>query len=126
MAAPAIWAKGTLPGVTSTHTRNGDSHLKGALGEGAMNIARHPKGTCLGARYKRIASRRGRMKAIVATEHAILAAIWQTFHNGAIYQDVGEAFFTQQNPLKAKNNTIKRLHELGYNVTLTPTTATAA
>lgn len=94
----ASWA-GLSPGanesagrVKSTHNRHGDSHFKGALGQGALNIARHPKGTDLGARYKRIASRRGRMKAIVVTEHAII-----------------------------------RLHELGYNVTLTPTTtATAA
>ena len=61
------------------------------------------------------------MKAIVATEHAVLAAIWQMFTNGVIYDDVGEKFFIQQNPIKAKNNAIKRLHELGYNVTLTPT-----
>ena len=123
----ASWA-GVSPGanesagrVKSTHTRHGDSYLKGALGQAALNIARHPKGTYLGARYRHIAARRGRMKAIVATEHAILAAIWQMFTNGVIYDDVGEKFFIQQNPIKAKNNAIKRLHELGYNVTLTPT-----
>ena len=66
------------------------------------------------------------MKAIVATEHAIIAAIWQMFTNGVIYEDAGQEFFTQQNPAKAKNNAIKRLHELGYTVTLTPTPTTTA
>ena len=125
----ASWA-GLSPGanesagkVKSTRTQHGDSYLKGALGQAALNIARHPKNTYLGARYRRIAARRGRMKAIVATEHAILAAIWQMFTNGVIYDDLGKEFFTKQNPIKAKNNAIKRLHELGYTVTLSQATA---
>jgi transcriptional regulator of NAD metabolism len=34
------------------------------------------KNTYLGVKYRRIASRRGPMKAIVAVEHAMLVAIW--------------------------------------------------
>jgi transposase len=77
----ASWA-GTCPGsgesagsVKSTHTRPGNPYLKGAPGIAAMSAARS-KGTCLSAKYRRIASRRGPVRAIVAVEHAILIAIW--------------------------------------------------
>ena len=76
----ASWA-GTCPGsnqsagrVKSTHTRPGNPYLKGALGAAAMSAA-HSHDTPLGAKYRRIASRRGPVKAIVAIEHAMLIAI---------------------------------------------------
>jgi transposase len=66
----ASWA-GTCPGsnesagrVKSTSTRPGNPYLKGALGIAAMSAARS-KGTYLSAKYRRIASRRGPVKAIV-------------------------------------------------------------
>ncbi len=77
----ASWA-GTCPGsnesagrVKSTSTRPGNPYLKGALGVAAMSAARSHD-TCLAAKYRRIAARRGPVKAIVAVEHAMLIAIW--------------------------------------------------
>jgi transposase len=117
------WA-GVAPGsnesagrVKSTHTRPGNRYLKGALGIAALSIARHSNDSYLGARYKRIIVRRGKMKAIVATEHAILTAAWHMLAEGECYQDPD--FFTRKNPAQAKNNAIKRLQALGYDVTLT-------
>ena len=85
----ASWA-GTCPGsnesagrIKSTKTRPGNPYLKGALGVAAMSAAQ-AKGTYLGANYRRIAARRGPMKAIVAIEHAILIAIWNTTTTGAL------------------------------------------
>lgn len=122
----AFWA-GVVPGsnesagrIKSTHTRPGNRYLKGALGIAALSIARHPTTTYLGARYKRILVRRGKLKAIVATEHAILAALWHMLADGECYHDPGSDFFTKKDPTQAKNNALKRLQALGYNVTLTP------
>ena len=77
----ASWA-GTCPGsnesagrIKSTQTRPGNPYLKGALGIAAMSAARS-RGTYLSAKYRRIAARRGPVKAIVAVEHAMLIAIW--------------------------------------------------
>ncbi len=77
----ASWA-GTCPGsnesagrVKFTHTRPGNPYLKGALGIAAMSAAR-TNNTYLAAKYRRIASRRGPIKAIVAVEHTMLIAIW--------------------------------------------------
>jgi len=50
----------------------------------AMSAARS-KGTYLSAKYRRIAARRGPMKAIVAVEHAMLIAIWNMLSTGAFY-----------------------------------------
>jgi CubicO group peptidase (beta-lactamase class C family) len=45
-----------------------------------------PYGRYLGAKYRRIASRRGPSKAVVAIERAMLVIIWQMSRTGAFYQ----------------------------------------
>ena len=121
----ASWA-GTCPGsnesagrVKSTHTRPGNPYLKGALGIAAMSAARS-KDTYLSAKYRRIASRRGPVKAIVAVEHAILIAIWNMWINGAFYADLGGDFYARRNPDKTKTRAINQLRNMGYTVTLSP------
>jgi transposase len=126
----ASWA-GTCPGsnesagrVKSTHTRPGNPYLKGALGIAAMSAARS-RGTYLAAKYRRVAARRGPMKATVAVEHAMLIAIWNMLTTGTVYSDLGGDFYTRRNPDKAKRRAVDQLHKMGYAVTLTPLTATA-
>jgi hypothetical protein len=55
--------------------RPGNPYLKGALGIAAFGAAR-TKDAYLQARYKRLTSRRGPLKALVAIEHSIITAIW--------------------------------------------------
>jgi transposase len=124
----ASWA-GTCPGsnesagrVKSTRTRPGDPYLKGALGVAALSVARS-KNTYLAAKYRRIASRRGPMKALVALEHAMLIAIWNMLETGSLYTDPGEDFFTHLNPDKAKSRALDQLRRMGYAVTLEPLAA---
>ncbi|MGH8988927.1 MAG: IS110 family transposase [Acidimicrobiales bacterium] len=119
----ASWA-GTCPGsnesagrVKSTHTRPGIPYLKGALGVAAMSAARS-HGTYFAAKYRRIASRRGPVKAIVALEHAILIAIWNMLSTGAYYDDPGGDFYTRLNPDRARHRAVDQLRKMGYSVTL--------
>ncbi len=121
----ASWA-GTCPGsnesagrVKSSHTRPGNVYLKGALGIAAMSAA-SSRDTYLGAKYRRIASRGGPIKALVAVEHAMLIAIWNMLTTGAFYDDPGGDFYTRLNPDKAKNRAVDQLRRMGYNVTLQP------
>ena len=121
----ASWA-GTCPGsnesagrIKSTHTRPGNPYLKGALGIAAMSAARS-HGTYLSVKYRRIAARRGPVKAIVAIEHAMLIAIWNMLTTGAFYDDPGDDFYTRLNPDKTKHRAIDQLRKMGYNVTLNP------
>jgi transposase len=124
----ASWA-GTCPGsnesagqVKSTRTRPGNPYLKGALGVAALSAARS-KGTYFSAKYRRIASRRGPVKAVVALEHAMLIAIWNMLQTGALYTDPGDDFYTRRNPDKAKNRAVDQLRKMGYAVTLQPLAA---
>lgn len=73
----------------------------------------------MAAKFRRIASRRGPMKAIVAVEHAILVAIWNMLTTGEFYQDPGGDFYVRRNPDKAKQRALAQLREMGYEVTLT-------
>jgi len=124
----ASWA-GTCPGshesagrVKSTHTRPGNPYLKGALGIAALAAARS-NDTYYSAKYRRIASRRGPIKAVVAVEHAMLIAIWNMLQTGTTFTDPGADFFTKRTPDKAKRRAIEQLRSLGYTVTLEPTAA---
>lgn len=84
-----------------------------------MNAARH-KDSFLGARYRRLAGRRGKSKAIVATQHSILAAIWSMAQTGALYDDLGADHYNRIQPIRTKRRAIRQLQELGYAVTLQP------
>ena len=119
----ASWA-GTTPGnnesagkVKSSTTRPGNPYLQGALGAAAMACAQNPS-TYLGARYRRIATRRGPQKANVAVQHSMLTAIWHMGHTGTLYDDPGPDYFTRLNPTRAKNRAIHQLEAMGYTVTL--------
>lgn len=120
----ASWA-GTCPGsndsagrIRSTHTRPGNPYLRGALGIAAMSCARTD--TYLAAKYRRIASRRGPVKAIAAIEHTILIAVWNRIANDTFYTEPGGDFYTRLHPDKTKQRAIDQLRKMGYAVTLNP------
>ena len=126
----ASWA-GTCPGsnesagrVKSTHTRPGNPYLKGALGIAALSAARSHD-TYYSAKYRRLAARRGPIKAVVALEHAMLVAIWNMLQTGATYTDPGDDFYTRRSPDMTKTRAINQLRNLGYTVTLEPTAEVA-
>ncbi len=119
----ASWA-GTTPGhnesagkVKSSRTRPGNPYLQGALGAAAMACSQNP-GTYLGAKYRRIATRRGPQKANVAIQHAMLTAIWHMGTTGELYNDPGGDYFTRPHPERAKKRAIHQLEAMGYHVTL--------
>jgi transposase len=119
----ASWA-GTTPGnnesagkVKSSRTRPGNPYLQGALGAAVMACSQNPR-TYLGARYRRIASRRGPMKANVAIQHSMLIAIWHMGTTGTLYDDPGADYFTRLHPDRAKKRAIGQLEAMGYRVTL--------
>jgi transposase len=119
----ASWA-GVVPGsnssagrVKSTKARPGDRHLKAALGMSAASVKRS-KGTFLSARYHRIAAHAGANRANVATQHAILVAIWHMGRTGEVYTDLGADYHRRHNPDRARRHAINQLEALGFRVTL--------
>jgi len=126
----ASWA-GVAPGsnesagrVKSTKTRPGNRYLKGALGTAALAAIRS-KDTYYYAKYRRIAARRGPMRALVAVQHSMLTAAWHMLTNGDLYQDPGADYFSAKHPAKTKARAINQLEALGYRVSLQPMTSTA-
>jgi transposase len=124
----ASWA-GVCPGsnesagrVKSTRTRPGNPYLKGALGIAALSAIRSSD-TFYAAKYRRIASRRGPIRAVVAVEHAMLVAVWNMLLTGQVFTDPGADYYTKRNPEKAKRRAIDQLRNLGYTVTIEPTAA---
>jgi transposase len=124
----ASWA-GVCPGsnesagrVKSTRTRPGNPYLKGALGIAAMSAARSHD-TYYAAKYRRIASRRGPIKAVVAIEHAMLIAVWNMLQTGETYDEPGGDFYAKRNPERAKRRAVDQLRNLGFTVTLETTAA---
>ena len=89
------WAK-FAPGVKESagkkkgkdSTGHGNSYLARVLGNAAVSAGRTD--TFLGERYRRIARRRGRKKAIVAIGRSILVIIWHLLADpDARYTDLG-------------------------------------
>ena len=124
----ASWA-GVCPGsnesagrIKSSKTLPGNKYLKAALGIAALS-ASHSKDTYLSVKYRRIAAKRGPIKAVVALEHNILTAVWNMLANGECYADPGADHFTKLDPLKTKNRAVRQLQTLGYEVVITPVAA---
>lgn len=101
-------------------TGHGDPYLARVLGNAAMAIGRTD--TFLGERYRRIARRRGRKKAMVAIGRSILVIVWHLLSApDARFHDLGADFYTTRiDPERRKRNHIRQLQALGYKVALEP------
>jgi transposase len=123
----ASWAKFT-PGTKESagkkkgkgSTGHGNRYLAKVLGEAA--VAAGKTDTFLGERYRRIAKRRGKKKAIVAVARSILVIIWQLLSDPeAHFIDLGPDFYDNRiDPERRKRAHIHQLEALGYKVTLEP------
>jgi transposase len=101
-------------------TGHGNPYLARVLGEAA--VAASKTNTFLGERYRRIARRRGKQRAIVAVGRSILVIVWHLLSDPtARFQDLGAGFYdTRLNAERAKRNHVRQLEALGYKVTLEP------
>jgi transposase len=101
-------------------TGKGNPYLKSALGEAAAAAGR--TNTFLGFRYRRLARRIGKIKALVAIARSILVIVGQLLADRtARSHDLGAAFYDNRiRPECRKPNHIRQLEALGYEVTLEP------
>ena len=123
----ASWAR-FAPGVKESAgkkkgagtTGHGNPYLARVLGEAAVCAGRTD--TFLGERYRRIARRRGRNKAVVAVGRSILVIVWHLLSDpDARFSDLGPDFYDNRTgPERKRRNHVRQLQALGYNVTLEP------
>jgi transposase len=121
------WAR-FAPGVSESAGRkkgnagtgHGNRYLARVLGEAAIGAARTD--TFLGERYRRIARRRGKNRAIVAVGRSILVIVWALLSDDeAEFIDLGPDYYTARtNPERKIRQHVRELQALGYSVTLNP------
>jgi transposase len=101
-------------------TGHGNPYLARVLGEAAVGASRTD--TFLGERYRRIARRRGKKKAIVAVGRSILVIVWHLLSDpDDRYHDLGSDFYDNRlGPERKKRAHVRQLEALGYKVTLEP------
>lgn len=111
---------------TSGRTGKGNPWLNGVLGEIAAAASRTD--TFLGQRYRRIARRRGKRKALAAIARSILVIIFHLLADPAArFRDLGPDWYDRHIDAQRKTrNLIRQLEALGHAVTLTPHGAAAA
>ena len=124
----ASWA-GLCPGNRESggkrlggRTRKGNPHLRAALLEAAHAAAR-VKRSYLAARYRRLAARRGKKRALVAVAHAILVIIWHLLTSDRPYRDLGPDHLDRRAPEDLEQRLIRKLRSRGYTVTKHPDAA---
>lgn len=127
----AAWA-GLAPGNNesagkrlSGKKRRGNKALGVALNQAAHAVA-HMKNTYLSAQYHRLAGRRGQKKAIVAVAHSILVICYHLIKRKEPYRELGGDYFDKRRPEETAKRLMKRLEQLGFNVTVVPTTVPSA
>jgi transposase len=106
-----------------SRTTKGNVWLRRALSQAAWAAARK-KNSYFQAQYRRLAGRRGKKRAVVAVGHSLLVVIYHLLkHPQLRYQDLGGDYFDKLDPQRLCRHLVKRLHALGYDVTLTPRAA---
>jgi transposase len=101
-------------------TGHGNRYLARVLGGAAVGASR--TNTFLGERYRRIARRRGKKKAVVAVGRSILTIVWHLLADPQTpFIDLGPDYYDQHRiTQKAIRSHVRSLQALGYQVTLHP------
>lgn len=121
----ASWI-GVCPGLNesagvnkSAAIRKGNASLKRILGTAAMAAIRL-KGSYYGVYYRRIASRRGARRALVAVMHKLVIAIWHVLHDKTIHQDPGADYFARKDPERTMRAMTRQANAIGLTITFAP------
>jgi len=101
-------------------TGKGNPYLKGILASAVAAASRTD--TFLGQRYRRLARRRGKLKALVAVARSILVIAWNLLSDrGARFHDLGGDYYTSRIDKNRKTRShVRQLEALGYTVVLAP------
>jgi transposase len=109
----------------SGKTRKGNVYLRRVLCQSAW-AASHARDCFLASFYRRVRSRRGHQKAIMAVAHRLLVIVFHLLNSGGTYRELGEDYHGRLNQEKAALRHVAGLQRLGYYVTLQKREAEAA
>ena len=108
------------PRSRTGRTGKGNPYIKGVLGEVASAAGKTD--TFLGERFRRLARRRGRQRALVAVARSILVVVWHLLADpDARFVDLGADFYERRiNKDRKTRDLVRQLHALGHQVSLSP------
>ena len=119
----ASWA-GICPGNQesagkrlSGKPRKGSAWLRRSLCQAAW-AASHTKETFLAARFRRLAARKGKKRAIVAVGHTILVILYHVLKTKQPYRELGADYWDRTRAHHLKRYFVQRLERLGLQVTI--------
>ena len=108
-------------GEESFDAGHGNRYLARTLGNAVAGAGRTQ--TFLGARYRRLARRRGNKRAVVAVGRSMLVVIWHLLSDPNLeFVDLGVDYYELRanDPARKKREYIRHLEALGYKVSLEP------
>jgi hypothetical protein len=113
---------GVCPGIResggkrmSGRTRKGNMYLRRILCQCAW-AASHTKASQFAAMYRRIRSRRGHQKAIIAVAHQLLVIVYHLIRDNTVYVEAGEEYPDNRNRLRTAARLIAKLRRLGIDI----------
>ncbi len=99
--------------------RKGSPWLRRMACQSAWAAAR-TKNTYLSSQFRRLASKRGKQRAIMAVAHTIVVIGYHLQKNRCDYQDLGADYFDRLHADGLQRYLVKRLEGLGHKVVLLP------
>lgn len=103
----------------SGKTKPGNRALRSILSQAAWAASR-TKDTYLSAQYRRLVTRRGKKRAIVAVAHSIIVSAYHMLSRHELYRELGNNYFDERKKAAVVNRLTRRLSKLGYSVRLEP------
>jgi len=101
----------------SGKTRKGNVFLKATLVNAAITGCRRGRGY-LAEKFRRLAARRGKVRAAVAIAYKRLVTIWHMLKHGTVYRDPGADFLDRQDRGRTAKHLVRRLTTMGFEVQL--------
>lgn len=99
--------------------RKGNRWLKALLTQIAWAASR-TKNTYWASKYRRLAARRGKKRAIVALANALLRMVYHLLKSGKPYRDLGPDYYDRLQRRTLTRRLVSRLESLGHAVSIEP------
>ena len=99
----------------SGRTRKGNTYVRAALVQAAWG-ASMKKHCYLSSQYRRLVTRLGRKKALVAVAHSVVVIIYHVLARDQSYTELGGDYFDRQHVEQQRSYYIRRLQMLGLKV----------
>ncbi len=106
----------------SSSTILGNPYSYAVLSKVPWAIA-HTRDNYLSAFYHHIVRRRGKQKAIMAFSYKVLVILYHILRDKKSYFDLGADYFDKLDTARIERQAVRRLEQLSYIATLTPSHA---